>query len=115
MPKAPAAPVFPGAVGGVRPTKEVVQTYVRAFESYLGQWNTYNGIIVDHFRERQKRVSGAVGTGDRELGAAKARVKEQLVWARQDGEVRRRWVEACEAHEKRVGDYLAVLEKMGVS
>lgn len=119
VPKAPAAPVFPGTVGGVRPTREVVQTYVRAFESYLGQWNTYNGIIVDHFRERQKRVSGATGagsgTGEKELGAVKARIREQLVWARQDGEVRKRWVEACEEHERRVGDYLAVLEKMGVS
>lgn len=117
VPKAPAAPVFPGAVGDVRPTREVVQTYVRAFESYMGQWNTYNGIIVDHFRERQKRVSGGAGPGggEKELGAVKAGVREQLVWARQDGEVRRRWVEACEVHEKRVGDYLAVLEKMGVS
>lgn len=113
VPRAPAAPVFPAPVGtnGIRPTRDIIQTYVRAFESYLTQWDTYNGIIVGHFRERQKIMSGEARGA--ELGAAKQRIRERLGAARQDAGVRRQWAEACEEHERRVEEHLQVLEKMG--
>lgn len=115
IPAAPLAPVLPSTVGmnGIRPTREILETYVRAFESYQKEWNTYNGIFVAHFTERQRRVSAAAGAQQEQLGATRLRYREQLGWARQDAQVRARWAAACEDHDRRLEQHLAVLEKMG--
>ncbi|SPN99662.1 uncharacterized protein DNG_02514 [Cephalotrichum gorgonifer] len=129
VPKAPTAPVFPAAIGanGIRPTREILQIYMRAFESYQVQWCTYNGIIMNHFNERQKRTSemaaaaaaattaAGLGPGGLEMGAVKQRVREQLEWTRQDAGVRASWGLACDEHAKKVQEYMDVLEKMTIT
>ena len=111
VPEPPTPPQFP-IVDGIRLNGETVRLYIGSFESYLAQWDKWNGILVGHFQERQKGYAGAAGRLGENLGAAMRGARVRIGEASQDRDVRRRWAAACEQHERNLQAYLAMLEKM---
>ena len=117
IPQPPVAPIFPAQLGanGIRPTPDIINTYRRAFDTYQSLWSAYNHIMVGHFKERQKQIAEAAASTRKDIGAEKQRIREQKEWARQDREVRRRWSEACDNHERQLEIHHSLLEKMSLA
>ncbi|RBQ72936.1 hypothetical protein FVER14953_06084 [Fusarium verticillioides] len=116
FPTAPTAPQIPAAatVNGVKPSALTWETYVKDFEQYLKQWDTFNAQVVDHFATRKSHItrtreekgySFLENRGD-------ADIQEYYNWLEQDMDVRRRWAAACEEHEHRFREFMAFRIKM---
>ncbi|PCD44264.1 hypothetical protein AU210_003343 [Fusarium oxysporum f. sp. radicis-cucumerinum] len=116
FPAAPAAPQIPAAatINGVKPSALSWETYVKDFEHYLKQWDTFNAQVVDHFATRKSHIartreekgySFLENRGD-------ADIQEYYNWLEQDMDVRRRWAAACEEHEHRFREFMAFRMKM---
>ncbi|CZR37263.1 uncharacterized protein FPRO_02477 [Fusarium proliferatum ET1] len=116
FPTAPTAPQIPAAaaVNGVKPSALTWETYVKDFEQYLKQWDTFNAQVVDHFATRKSHItrtreekgySFLENRGD-------ADIQEYYNWLEQDMDVRRRWAAACEEHEHRFREFMAFRMKM---
>ncbi|KAF5229366.1 hypothetical protein FANTH_14229 [Fusarium anthophilum] len=116
FPTAPTAPQIPAAatVNGVKPSALSWETYVKDFEQYLKQWDTFNAQVVDHFATRKSHItrtreekgySFLENRGD-------ADIQEYYNWLEQDMDVRRRWAAACEDHEHRFREFMAFRMKM---
>ncbi|WKT45686.1 DnaJ domain [Fusarium oxysporum f. sp. vasinfectum] len=116
FPAAPTAPQIPAAatINGVKPSALSWETYVKDFEHYLKQWDTFNAQVVDHFATRKSHIartreekgySFLENRGD-------ADIQEYYNWLEQDMDVRRRWAAACEEHEHRFREFMAFRMKM---
>ncbi|KAF4345343.1 hypothetical protein FBEOM_644 [Fusarium beomiforme] len=116
FPAAPTAPQIPAAVtvNGVKPSVLTWETYVKDFENYLKQWDTFNAQVVDHFATRKSHIartreekgySFLENRGDTDI-------QEYYNWLEQDMDVRRRWAAACEEHEHRFREFMAFRMKM---
>lgn len=110
IPPAPEAPQFP-PIPGLRPPPGTIQTYIGAFEHYLEVWDDWNGKMVGHFWERNKiMLQEEVAVEPR---ATKMKVRERLAVEKLDREVRKTWAEGREVHERKLEEYLAILDKYG--
>ncbi|POR37545.1 DnaJ domain protein [Tolypocladium paradoxum] len=116
FPTAPEAPRLPPtvAIEGMKPNIASWSKYLAEFESYLQQWDDFNGQVVDHFATRKAHIArtrsskgygflGARGDGD---------IQEYYNWVQQDNDVRQRWNAACDEHEQRFREFMAFREKM---
>lgn len=116
FPPAPTAPPLPPAVaiGTLKPNTASWQKYLADFEAYLKQWESFNAQVVDHFATRKSLIADTrVNKGYGFLGArADTEIEEYYSWVQQDNDVRRRWTDACEDHEKRLREFMAFREKM---
>ncbi|KAI9171161.1 DnaJ domain protein [Paramyrothecium foliicola] len=116
FPNPPAAPRLPPtvAISGLQPNMASWEKYLKEFETYLEQWDGFNRLVVDHFMTRKLHIAqsrDAKGYGF--LGARGDHdVREYYNWVQQDNEVRRKWTEACEDHEKRFREFMAFRERM---
>lgn len=116
FPNPPTAPRLPPtvAISGLKPNMSSWEKYLKEFEAYLQQWDMFNRLVVDHFMTRKLHITqsrnnkgyGFLGSrGDND-------VREYYNWVQQDNEVRRKWTEACEEHEKRFREFMAFRERM---
>ncbi|RFU78750.1 heat shock [Trichoderma arundinaceum] len=116
FPEPPVAPRLPPtvAVDGVKPNVASWSKYLEEFESYLRRWDIFNSQVVDHFATRKSNISHVrASKGYSFLGVrGDADVLEYHNWVEQDNGVRKRWVAACEEHEKRFTEFMAFREKM---
>lgn len=116
FPNVPSAPHLPPtmAITGMKPNAASWEKYAQEFESYLRQWDTFNGQVTDHFASRKSQIDGlrenkgyvflhARGDGN---------CVEYIKSVQQDNDVRRRWNAACELHEQRLGEFMSFKEKM---
>lgn len=110
IPDPPKAPVWPTAPG-MRPAMETLESYVRYFELYVKEWDDWSGKMAGHFWERSKMTTKEEHSTD--LNASKRKMREKLGIARLDGQVRKRWMEECDKHDRRLEEYLGVLDKYG--
>ncbi|KAF4437402.1 hypothetical protein F53441_13036 [Fusarium austroafricanum] len=116
FPAAPTAPQIPAAatVNGAQPSALSWETYVKGFENYLKQWDTFNAQVVDHFATRKSNIART----REEKGylfletRGDADIQEYYNWLEQDMDVRRRWTAACEEHEQRFREFMAFRMKM---
>ncbi|KAF4975830.1 hypothetical protein FZEAL_7449 [Fusarium zealandicum] len=116
FPTAPVAPQLPAAVtvNGVQPDMASWEQYVKDFENYMQNWDTFNGQVVDHFTTRKShtaRVRGEKGYSFLEARSDTG-IQEYYSWLEQDMDVRRRWSAACEEHEQRFREFMAFRMKM---
>jgi hypothetical protein len=116
FPNAPLAPRLPPtvAIDGMKPNTASWVKYVDDFESYLRQWDSFDGLVVDHFASRKLLVENARASRGYGFLAARgdADLQEYYGWIQQDNDVRRRWMDACEEHEKRMREFMAFRGKM---
>lgn len=110
IPLVPKPPAWP-SVPGMRPTIGVVQNYVRSFEEHLKEWEEWNGKIAGHFWERSKLMRKEEHSTDPNV--LKRRVREKMEIGRVDQQMRKRWMEEVDKHNRNLEEYLAVLDKYG--
>lgn len=116
FPEPPVAPRLPPtvAIDGLKPNTGSWVKYVSDFESYLRQWDSFNGLVVDHFATRKVLIENT--RAEKGYGFLAARgdgdLQEYFSWVQQDNDVQRRWMDACEDHEKRMREFMAFREKM---
>ncbi|KAF5707515.1 hypothetical protein FMUND_11048 [Fusarium mundagurra] len=67
-------------------------TDTRNFEKYLEEWNLFEIEIIGHYVARQKDIA--------ELQRSRSDIKKYYEWLRQDRDLRGRFIEAGEEHEK---------------
>ena len=116
FPAAPEAPRLPPtvAVGGIKPNLSSWEKYEQEFETYLRQWDTFNGQVVEHFATRKaliKSIREAKGYGFLAT-RGDADLQEYYAGVQQDNDVRRRWIDACEDHENRLREFMAFRDRM---
>ncbi|UNI21708.1 hypothetical protein JDV02_007675 [Purpureocillium takamizusanense] len=116
FPPPPEAPRLPPtvAIEGMKPNAASWSKYLEDFETYLQEWDNFNGQVVDHFATRNFNISSIrAAKGYAFLGArSDSDIQSYMHWVQQDNDVRRRWSAACEEHEKRLGEFMAFREKM---
>ncbi|PHH65329.1 hypothetical protein CDD81_2741 [Ophiocordyceps australis] len=116
FPTPPEAPRLPptAAVTGLRPNTASWMKYLADFEIYLRQWDEFNGRVVDHFATRKALIQVSRHTKGLSFLAARGdgEVQEYRNWVSQDNDVRRRWIAACEDHEKRLEELMSFREMM---
>jgi hypothetical protein len=116
FPAAPTAPRLPPtmAISGMKPTMPSWNKYAEEFDVYLRNWDTFNGLVVDHFATRRKNLDAK--RQDEGYGflhtRSSAECLEYLKSVQQDNDVRTKWNHACEEHAKRLQEFLAFKEKM---
>ena len=116
FPSPPQAPKLPPtvAISGMMPNMPSWNKYLEDFKTYLEQWDELNAQVVDHFSTRKSHIARQrASKGYDFLGArGDSDVQDYYSWVQQDNFVRRKWLEACEEHEKQFRAYLAFREKM---
>ena len=102
------------AISGMRPNISSWTRYLKDFEQYLREWETWNSGVLDHFRERKRQIKHARDADDYAfLGlVGDTGVTDYYSWLQQDNDVRRRWTAACEEHELRFREFIAFRRKM---
>lgn len=116
FPEPPQAPRLPPtvAISGMKPNAPSWNKYLQEFMDYLQRWDTFNADVVDHFSTRKANINEQrKERGYSFLGLrSDSDVQEYYNWIQQDNEVRRRWLEACEEHERQYRAFLTFREKM---
>lgn len=116
FPSPPKAPQRPPtvAINGMMPNVMSWKKYVSEFEGYLKTWDAFNAQVVDHFATRNSQISNTRAEKGYAFLASlgDADVQDYYNSVQQDNDVRRRWREACEEHEKRFREFMAFREKM---
>lgn len=115
LPEPPRPPQIPPALGvPILKASAVLywKKYAEDFARYMGDWHVYNARFIDHFAARKvqlhEKMSNIAWLESRD-GAG---VQEYMTWAEEDREVRTKWTEACNAHEKSVQMFCVCREKM---
>ncbi|CAM1511447.1 Fc.00g089600.m01.CDS01 [Cosmosporella sp. VM-42] len=116
FPRVPTAPTLPATVfiGGLKPNPASWEKYVKDFETYLRNWDAFNGQVADHFSTRKTNIAKSresQGYDFLESRDDKA-IQEYYNWVQQDIDVRRQWAEACEDHQRRLREFMAFRFKM---
>ncbi|KIE02091.1 DnaJ domain protein, partial [Metarhizium majus ARSEF 297] len=116
FPSVPLAPRLPPtvAIDGMKPNTASWTKYVGDFESYLRQWDTFNGLVVDHFATRKLLIENTRASKGYGFLAARgdADLQAYYSWVQQDNDVRRQWANVCEEHESRMREFMAFRDKM---
>ncbi|KAG8425292.1 hypothetical protein J3458_002014 [Metarhizium acridum] len=116
FPSVPLAPRLPPtvAIDGMKPNTASWMKYVTEFESYLRQWDTFNGLVVDHFATRKLLIENTRASKGYGFLAARgdADLQAYYSWVQQDNDVRRQWTSVCQEHESRMREFMAFREKM---
>ena len=116
FPRIPTAPTLPPTVfvSGLKPNTASWEKYVKEFETYLRNWDAFNGQVADHFSTRKTNIAKSretQGYGFLENRDDSA-IQEYCNWVQQDIDVRRQWAEACEDHQRRLREFMAFRLKM---
>ncbi|KHN98117.1 DnaJ domain protein [Metarhizium album ARSEF 1941] len=116
FPSAPLAPRLPPiiAIEGMKPNAASWIKYVADFESYLREWDRFNGLVVDHFATRKSHIDNTRASKGYGFLAARGDgdLQEYHSWVQQDNDVRRQWNNACEEHESRMREFMAFRQRM---
>lgn len=116
FPMPPVAPPLPqaGSTSVGKPATAVWQKYVKDFELYLERWDQFNGQVVDHFATRKSQIARQRESKGYTFleNRADADVQDYYAWLEQDKDVRRRWSEACQEHERHYRDFMAFRMRM---
>ncbi len=74
----------------------------------------FNGIFVDHFQERRAVVQAKRGDTGFAWAAARADepVAEYADWVDQDCKIHAHWAAACDEHQRRLREFIAVRRRM---
>lgn len=115
LPEPPRPPPIPPALGvPILKASAVLywKKYVEDYARYMGDWHVYNTRFIDHFAARKVQLHekmGNVAWLDSRDGAG---IQEYMTWAEEDREVRAKWTDACNEHEKSVQMFGVCREKM---
>lgn len=116
FPTPPIAPTLPPpvAINGMKPNVASWDKYVKEFEIYLQEWDRFNASVVDHFSTRKLNIANKRKSLGYSFLEARddAEIQEYFNWLQQDGDVRKRWVAACDEHEQRFREFMAFRMKM---
>lgn len=116
FPAPPEAPRLPPtvAVESIKPNSASWSKYLSDFQSYLKEWESFNGKVVDHFAARNARTTELRQEKGYNFLASRSEVEiqEYFSWIQQDNDVRSRWNAACQGHEERLREFMAFREKM---
>ena len=116
FPDPPLAPRPPPTMGvpSVKTNLPAWEKYVQEFESYMRLWDIFTGQVTEHFAARKTQIA----TMRKEKGYRFLHARgdgdclEYLKCVQQDNDVRRRWMSACDEHERRLREFMACREKM---
>ncbi|KEY65552.1 hypothetical protein S7711_08232 [Stachybotrys chartarum IBT 7711] len=116
FPDVPQAPRLPPtvAISSMKPNVPSWDKYLKDFELYLQQWDMMNARVMTHFSTRMQHISEQrKSKGYSFLGSRNDNdIYEYYNSVQQDNEVRARWNQACEEHEKRLREFMAFRDKM---
>ena len=115
VPKPPQAPKPPAAlaVASLKPGGAAWTQYVKDFDRYAAEWETWNRALVDHFSarqakneiRRQKMGSWVDAVGD-------SGIQENLDNMEMDRLIRQSWMLAWERHEQQVREFYKHKQRM---
>lgn len=102
------------AIPHMKPSTEAWAHYVREFHAYMEQWADFNARVTDHFSARKGMMEESRRRTNFTWVEARddAGMKKYIQWLEEDQLVRRKWMAACEDHERRVREFLGYREKM---
>lgn len=116
FPTPPQAPSLPPtvAVKGMQPNATSWEKYVKDFETYMHEWDEFNGRVVDHFSTRKMQTARLRNEKGYTFLEARSdgEIQEYYNTVQQDMAVRRQWTGACEEHEQRFREFMAFRMKM---
>ncbi|KAF9781490.1 hypothetical protein IL306_013113 [Fusarium sp. DS 682] len=103
FPTPPTAPQKPALILGVQPSDIDKETYLKDFENYLKQWNSFKNQIIGHYRARKDDVTKIQNSksGD---------AQQYYDWLVQDDEVRGLFIAASEEHEIQFKEFMMLLQ-----